>query len=178
MAVVDQLLPSGYLRRLPPRARTIVREHRRRLLRDVSGRVLDLGGDPAHRPLYPASAEVIAGDGEGPFDHVVSILHLTAAEDPAAEVARARDRLADDGTLVFLEPVADTGLGGRAQGLVAPLVGRVAGWRPDRDVPGLLRDARLVMSLLVRTPMPRHLWPLTELVEGRAHHRTHDRAHG
>jgi hypothetical protein len=172
---VDQLLPPGYLRRLPPRARTIVREHRRRLLRDVGGRVLDLGGDPAHRPLYPASAEVLTGQSDGPFDHVVSILHLTNAADPAAEVARARDLLGPDGTLVFLEPVADTGLGGRAQGLVAPVVGRLAGWRPDRDVPALLRDARLVMSHLVRTPMPRHVWPLTELVEGRAHRREHDR---
>jgi hypothetical protein len=175
VAVADQLLPAGYLRTLPPRARTIVKEHRRRLLRDVGGRVLDLGGDPAHRALMPASAEVVTGDGEGPFDHIVSILHLSSVDDPAAEVARARHLLAPDGTLVFLEPVADTGLGGRAQGLVAPLVGRVAGWRPDRDVPALLRDARLVMSHLVRTPMPRHLWPLTELVEGRAHHRTHDR---
>jgi SAM-dependent methyltransferase len=172
--LAESLLPSGYQRTLPPRARTIVREHRRRLLHDVGGRVLDLGGDPAHAPLYRASAEVVAGDGEGPFDHVVSILHLTNVADPAAEVARARDLLAPDGTLVFLEPVADTGLGGRAQGLVAPLVGRLAGWRPDRDVPALLRDARLVMSQLVRTPMPRHLWPLTELVEGRAHHREHD----
>jgi len=171
MALADAVLPSGYLRRLPPRARTIVREHRRRLLRDVGGRVLDLSGDPGHRPLYPASAEVVVGDGEGVFDHVVSILHLTAVADPEAEVARARDRLAPHGVLVFLEPVTDTGLGARVQHLVAPLVGRVAGWRPDRDVPALLRDARLVMSDLTRTPMPRHLWPLTELVEGRAHHR-------
>jgi hypothetical protein len=173
VAVAEGLLPSGYLRTLPPRARTVIREHRRRLLRDVGGRVLDLGGDPGHRPLYPASAEVVTGVAEGPFDHIVSILHLTAVDDPAAEVARARDLLADDGALVFLEPVADPGFGGRGQRLVAPLVGRLAGWRPDRDVPALLRDARLVMSSLVRTPMPRHLWPLTELVEGRAHLREH-----
>ncbi len=173
MPLADAVLPTGYLRRLPPRARTVVREHRRRLLRGVGGRVLDLGGDPAHRALYPTSAEVVVGDGTGPFDHVVSILHLTAVEDPRAEVARVRDLLAPDGTLVFLEPVTDTGLGGRAQQVVAPLVARLAGWRPDRDVPALLRDARLVMSELVRTPMPRHLWPLTELVEGRAHHREH-----
>ena len=82
-----------------------------------------------------------------------------------------RERLAPDGSLVFLEPEIDTGLAARGQRLVAPLVGRFAGWRPDRDVPALLRDARLVMSDLVRTPMPRHLWPLTDLVEGRAHHR-------
>mgnify|MGYP001212993552 CR=1 FL=1 len=175
MGVTDQVVGSGSLRALPPRARTIVRERRRRLLRDVGGRVLDLGADPAHRPLYPASAEVVPGDGEGPFDAVVSILYLSKVADPAAEIARARDLLAPDGTLVFLEPVADTGLGGRVQGLVAPVVGRVAGWRPDRDVPALLRDARLVMSHLVRTPLPRHLWPLTTLVEGRAHHREVDR---
>jgi hypothetical protein len=175
VGVADQILPSGYLRTLPPRARTIVREHRRRLLRDVGGRVLDLTGDASHRPLYPTSADVVVGEADGPFDHVVSILHLSTVADPEAEVARVRSLLAADGALVFLEPVADTGLGGRVQGLVAPLVGRVAGWRPDRDVPALLRDARLVMSHLVRTPMPRHLWPLTELVEGRAHHREHDK---
>ena len=79
VAVADQLLPSGYLRTLPPRARTVIREHRRRLLRDVGGRVLDLGGDPAHRPLYPASAEVVTGAADGPFDHIVSILYRSAA---------------------------------------------------------------------------------------------------
>lgn len=171
MGIADSLVPPGYLRRLPPRARTVVREHRRRLLREVGGRVLDLGGDPAHLPLYPASAEVVAGDGDGTFDHVVSILHLTGVADPAAELDRVRERLAADGTLVFLEPVIDPGLGGRGQRLVAPVVGRLTGWRPDRDVPALVRDAHLVMSEQVRTPMPRYLWPLTELVEGRAHHR-------
>jgi hypothetical protein len=171
MRVRERILPGGYLRRLPPRARTVVGEHRRRLLRDVGGRVLDLGGDAGHLPLYPASAEVVAGDGEGPFDHVVSILHLTACADPAAELDRVRRRLGPDGTFVFLEPVVDPGFGGRGQRLVAPAVGRLAGWRPDRDVPALVRDARLVMSDLARLPMPRYLWPLTELVEGRAHHR-------
>ncbi|MET0160418.1 MAG: hypothetical protein ABW008_07250 [Acidimicrobiales bacterium] len=171
MTVGDSILPQGYLRTLPPRARTVIREHRRRLLRDLSGRVLDLGGDPGHGPLYPASTEVVVGDGDGVFDHVVSILYLTAAADPGAELARVRERLAPDGSLVFLEPEIDTGFAARGQRLVAPFVGRFAGWRPDRDVPALLRDARLVMSDLVRTPMPRYLWPLTDLVEGRAHHR-------
>lgn len=171
MAVVDTVLGQGYLRTLPPRARTVVREHRRRLLRDLGGRVLDLGADPGHLPLYPATTEVVAGDGDGPFDHVVSILHLSGVADPAAELARARERLAAEGTFVFLEPVVDPGFTGRGQRLVGPLVGRVTGWRPDRDIPALVRDARLVMSDLARTPLPRHLWPLTELVEGRAHHR-------
>ena len=171
MAVVDALPGSGYLRGLAPRARTVVKERRRRLLSDLTGRVLDLGGDPGHLALYPTATEVDAREGEGRYDHVVSILHLTAVADPVAEVARARDHLAPDGTLVFLEPVVDPGLGGHGQRLVAPLVGRLVGWRPDRDVPALLRDARLVMSDLARTPMPRHLWPLTELVEGRARHR-------
>lgn len=170
MAVVDAILPRGYLRTLPPHARTVVREHRRRLLHDLTGRVLDLGGDPDHRALYPASSEVVARDGEGRFDHVVSVMHLAAVADPAAELARAREHLAPAGSFVFLEPVADTGLAGRGQRLLGPVVGRVAGWRPDRDVPALVRDAHLVMSDLARTPMPRHLWPLTELVEGRAQH--------
>jgi hypothetical protein len=169
MGLAETLAPRGYLRTLPPRARTIVREHRRRLLHDLRGRVLDLGGDPGHLPLYPASAEVISGEGEGVFDHVVSILHLAGAADPAAELDRVRDHLGPTSSFVFLEPVTDPGFGGRAQRAVAPLVGRLVGWRPDRDIPALVRDARLHMSELVRTPMPRHLWPLTELVEGRAH---------
>jgi SAM-dependent methyltransferase len=171
MGIADSMLPRGYLRTLPPRARTVVKEHRRRLLRDVGGRVLDLGGDAGHLPLYPASAEVVTDDGYGLFDHIVSILHLTGLPDPAAELDRVREHLAPGGALVFLEPVADPGFGGRGQRVVAPAVGRLAGWRPDRDVPALVRDAHLVMSELVRTPMPRYLWPLTELVEGRAHHR-------
>ncbi len=168
MGLAETLAPRGYLRTLPPRARTIIREHRRRLLHDLRGRVLDLGGDPGHLPLYPASTEVVVGEGEGAFDHVVSILQLAAVPDPAAELQRVRSQLAQTGSFVFLEPVTDPGFSGRAQRAVAPLVGRLAGWRPDRDIPALVRDARLHMTELVRTPMPRHLWPLTELVEGRA----------
>jgi hypothetical protein len=169
MGLADTVAPRGYLRTLPPRARTVVREHRRRLLHDLTGRVLDLGGDPGHASLYPSSSEVVRGDGDGVFDHVVSILHLTSVPDPSAELARVRGHLGPASTFVFLEPVTHPGFGGRVQRAVGPLVGRLAGWRPDRDVPALVRDARLHMSALARLPMPRHLWPLTELVEGRAH---------
>jgi SAM-dependent methyltransferase len=162
---------------LAPRARTIVREHRRRLLRDCGGRVLDLSGDPEHRALYPVSAEVVTrapADGDA-FDHVVSVFHLCSVPDARAEIERVKGLLGPDVELVFLEPVVDPGWTGRGQRLVAPLVGRVAGWRSDRDIVALLRDARLVMSTVTRTPMPRYLWPLTELVEGRAERREQDR---
>jgi SAM-dependent methyltransferase len=159
------------LRSLPPRARTVVREHRRRLLRNVRGRVLDLTGDPDHRELYPVSAEVVAGNGEGPFDAVVSILHLAAVGDPLAELARIKALLAPEGALVFLEPVGDPGLGGRGQRLLGPAVRTMAGWRPDRDVVGLLREAGFVPVEMVRTQLPRYLWPLHGLVEGRARRR-------
>lgn len=175
MASLTSLVPRGYLRGLAPRVRTIVREHRRRLLRDLTGRVLDLGGDEDHRPLYPVSTEVVAGDGEGPFDHVVSILHLAASPDPAAELAHVRRVLRPGGTFVFLEPAADTGLGGRSQRLVSPVAQRLGGWRPDLDVPALLRDAGFVTSDVQRTPLPRYAWPLTDLVEGRALHRVGER---
>jgi hypothetical protein len=171
MPALDSLVPRGYLRALPPRARTVIREHRRRLLRDVGGRVLDLGGERDHLPLYPASAEVVPTDGEGPFDHVVSIFFLATVADPAAELDRARQRLGADGTFVFLEPVAATGLGWRGQRLMSPMVRAMAGWRPDREVAALLRAADLVIGELIRTPLPRYLWPLHELAEGRAHHR-------
>lgn len=163
---------------LAPRARTVVHEHRRRLLGDCTGRVLDLSGDPEHRSLYPADAEVVTrapADGAGSFDHVVSVFHLCAVDDLDAEVGRILDLLAPDGSLVFLEPVVDPGWVGRGQRLVAPLVDRMAGWRPDRDVVAAVRDARLVMTTLTRTALPRHLWPLTDLVEGRAQRRRADR---
>ncbi len=167
MASLTSLRPRG-VRTLPPRVRTVVREHRRRLLHDVRGRVLDLSGDPEHRDLYPLSADVVSREGEGPFDAVVSILHLAAVDDPAAELVRVRGLLAPDGVLVFLEPCADTGLGARGQRLVAPAVRSMAGWRPDRDIIGLQRAAGFVPAEVARTPLPRYVWPLHELVEGRA----------
>ncbi len=175
MPALTDLVPRGALRSLPPGVRTVVREQRRRRLGEAGGRVLDLSGDPEHRPLYPPTATVVAGrdaaGADAAFDTVVSVLHLAAAADPVAEVERAHRLLAADGALLFLEPAPDTGLGRRGQHLVAPVVGRVAGWRPDRDVPALLRHAGFVIADLRRVDLPRRVWPLTGLIVGRAVHR-------
>jgi SAM-dependent methyltransferase len=133
--------------------RTLVRQRRPRLLAAARGDVLELGNGT---------------DGEGPYDTVVSVLHLSSVDDPEAELARVREVLAPGGSLLFLELDRDPGLPGRGQQAVAPLTNAVTGWRPDRDILGLLRRSGFAGADLIRLDLPRYRWPLRTVVEGRA----------
>jgi len=171
------IIPTGYERTLPPEAQLLVRARRRHLLRRARGRVLDLGGAEAHRGLWRGTAvdEVVVLDGAprrlpaGPFDTVVSVFQLAASADLDALLARLHGLLADDGRLLFLEPGRRVGLGGRVQGLVAPALGAVTGWRPDQDVPMALRRAGLSVTDVERHRVPTLQPWLRHVVEGSAH---------
>lgn len=108
----------------------------------------------------------------GSFDTVVSVLWLSSADDVPSALDRIGTWLAPGGELVFLEPVREPGVGRHGQRLVSPVLQRTAGWRVDRDIPALLRGADWAITDLERIAMPRYLWPLHGLVEGRAHPRT------
>lgn len=179
------IIPSGYERTLPPEVQLVVRARRRRLASRATGRVLDLGGAGTHQGLWermPAVDEVVvlgggddarlarlAADGAR-FDTVLSVFQLCAADDLGATLASVRQVLAEPGRLLFLEPARLVGAGGRVQSVLAPVYGRLAGWRPDRDIPMELRAARLSVTDVRRHRVTTLQWWVRRLVEGTAHH--------
>ncbi|MCB1014953.1 MAG: class I SAM-dependent methyltransferase [Acidimicrobiales bacterium] len=181
--------PSGVLRALPPVARAVLREQRRRLLRRASGRVLDLG-DGTEPDLLAGADEVVRarsaaaaaldeapGDehaAEGSFDTVVSVLHLAAVEDLATELAAVRRLLTPGGRLLFLEPARQPGPGHRLRSAASPLVRLVSGWEANRDLPLAIRSNHLIIIDIERINMPPVVWPLRTFVLGAATRRPAD----
>lgn len=181
--------PSGVLRALPPVARAVLREQRRRLLQRATGRVLDLG-DGTEPELLGRAEEVVRarsaasvalgqapGDehaDEGSFDSIVSVLHLAAVEDLDTEVAAARRLLAPEGRLLFLEPVREPGFGHRLRSAASPMVRLVSGWEIDRDVPYAIRSNHLIIVDIERITMPPVVWPIRTFVLGAATRRPAD----
>lgn len=181
--------PSGPLRALPPVARAVLREQRRRLLKRATGRVLDLG-DGTEPELLGRADEVVRarsaasvalgqapGDehaGEGSFDAIVSVLHLAAVEDLDTEVAAIRRLLAPEGRLLFLEPVREPGFGHRLRSAASPMVRLVSGWEIDRDVPYAIRSNHLIIVDIERITMPPVVWPIRTFVLGAATRRPAD----
>lgn len=181
--------PSGVLRALPPVARAVLREQRRRLLQRATGRVLDLGDGTEPELLGRAdevvrarsAASVALGQapgeehaGEGSFDSIVSVLHLAAVEDLDTEVAAVRRLLAPDGRLLFLEPVREPGFGHRLRSAASPMVRLVSGWEIDRDVPYAIRSNHLIIVDIERITMPPVVWPIRTFVLGAATRRPAD----
>lgn len=174
------LIPTGYERTLPPAVQVTVRARRRAMRSRATGRVLDLGGSDSHRSLWhPEHATVLAGADDpaleslarsgARYDTVFSVFQLASATDLGDVLNQILRLLTDDGSLLFLEPGRRTGVSGRAQSLVAPAVGMLAGWRVDRDIPVELRDAGLSVVDLDRPRLPTAQWWLRTAVEGRAH---------
>ena len=163
----------------------MVRARRRTLAGRARGRVLDLGGAESHRNLWPGRADVddhlvldgahpdrlaaLAADGQR-FDTIVSVFQLAAAADLATTVAGLRALLAPEGTIEFLEPGRQVGVGGRAQRLVAPPLAAATGWRIDRDIPAELRAGGLSVIDLERHRVRTLQWWLRSVAEGTAHH--------
>jgi SAM-dependent methyltransferase len=191
---VDPLptFPSGVLRALPPVARAVLREHRRRLLHRASGRVLDLG-DGTEPDLLDRADEVVrarsavsallgeakgADDPSGTFDTIVSVLHLATVDDLPAELNAVRQLLAADGRLLFLEPVRDPGFGERLRAAASPVVRLVSGWQVDRDIPLAIRSNHLTIVDIERINMPPIVWPIRTFVLGAAQSRAADRPGG
>ncbi|MBL8775894.1 MAG: methyltransferase domain-containing protein [Acidimicrobiales bacterium] len=181
--------PSGVLRALPPVARAVLREQRRRLLVRATGRVLDLGDGTDADLLKNAdevvrarsAASVALGDepgaeheAEGSYDTVVSVLHLAAAPDLPTELAAVRRLLAPEGRLLFLEPVRQPGFGHRLRSAASPMVRLVSGWEIDRDLPLAIRANHLTIVDIERINMPPVVWPIRTFVLGAATRRPAD----
>ena len=168
--------PSGVLRALPPVARAVFREQRRRLLSRATGRVLDLG-DGTEPSLLAKASEVVraptaeraeTADAAGEFDAVVSVLHLAAVDDLPTELAAVRRLLTPEGRLLFLEPVRQPGFGERLRSAAGPLVRLASGWRVDRDIPLAIRSNHLTIVDIERITMPPIVWPVRAFVLGAA----------
>lgn len=181
--------PSGLLRALPPVARAVLREQRRRLLSRATGRVLDLGGGddqsllggadeivlaPSACAHAAASGEARSGDDDagsfdaGSFDAVVSVLHLATVADLPAELSAVCRLLAPEGRLLFLEPVRQPGFGERLRSAASPVVRLASGWRVDRDLPLAIRSNHLTIVDIERITMPPIVWPVRAFVLGAA----------
>ena len=170
--------PSGLLRALPPVARAVLREQRRRLLSRATGRVLDLGG--GDQSLLGGADEIVpaasacahaagSGDAEaGSFDTVVSVLHLATVADLPAELSAVCRLLGPEGRLLFLEPVRQPGFGERLRSAASPVVRLASGWRVDRDLPLAIRSNHLTIVDIERITMPPIVWPVRAFVLGAA----------
>lgn len=181
--------PSGVLRALPPVARAVLREQRRRLLVRAEGRVLDLG-DGTEPELLPRADEVVRahtaaaaalGDApgaehttDGSFDAIVSVLHLAGVPDLPTELAAVRRLLAPEGRLLFLEPVRQPGFGHRLRSAASPMVRLVSGWEIDRDLPLAIRANHLTIVDIERINMPPVVWPIRTFILGAAIRRPAD----
>lgn len=181
--------PSGVLRALPPVARAVLREQRRRLLGRAEGRVLDLG-DGTEPELLARADEVVRartaaaaalGDApgaehaaDGSFDTIVSVLHLAAVRDLPTELAAVRRLLTPEGRLLFLEPVRQPGFGHRLRSAASPMVRVVSGWEIDRDLPLAIRANHLTIVDIERINMPPVVWPIRTFILGAATRRPAD----
>lgn len=105
---------------------------------------------------------------DGPPGHVVSIGWLALQDDLDAACARLRELVGPAGWLHVLEPTSGVGFTARAQRAAATVASRRTGWRVDRDVPGAIRRAGLVLTDLERFSMPVPSPVLRPWIQGRA----------
>ena len=122
----------------------------RELRTQVHGQALDLAD--IQRARAESMLEELVAAGEH-FDSILSILQLSRLADPL-RAARAIERLiGHSGELFFLEPTTSSG--------VADLVQRAVG-RPNHNIPAILREAGLSMSVCERITvngfLPAHMY--------------------
>jgi hypothetical protein len=107
----------------------------------------------------------------GPFDSVVTILHLAALAEPLDRLRRLGGLLGPDGRLLLFEPLRRPGWRGRAADAVRlarrpgrprrPGRGSPVGLRPiAHPLPALVRRAGLVPTSVERITMPSPLPPM------------------
>jgi hypothetical protein len=139
----------------------------------AAGVVLEVGDTPSG--AYPdAVTEVRRIDGPeglasaGPVDAVVSVCELWRPVWTRERLEVLAGLLPDEGRLLFVEPVAVTGLSGRAQRVVAPVLRRVHGIGFDRRLLDDLRVAGLVPTSVDRASIDR-VGRVRTIVTGVAH---------
>jgi hypothetical protein len=166
----------------PEPVRAELARRREQILVRATGRVLDLD-DPAAMERFEGigSTAIAAGVRAAPrpsaagsqprFDTVVASGVLAGFADLGAITAALADVVADDGSLLFVEPVGAPGWPSvLLTSLPSPRRGD-APWRAlhlDRDVPAAVRAAGLVVCDLDRGELPAQPRSLRHWVSGRA----------
>jgi SAM-dependent methyltransferase len=182
---------------MTPLELALLRDRRRRLLAQATGRVLELGGSGGvnldHYPASDVSEVVVVGSGSarerveraaarvavpvrlqdpdevvGVFDTIVAIFTLSGRPDLDAELHGLAGVLDPAGQLLFLDHSAR-----RPSSLTAELrrpFWRVvgAGFVPGRNLPDALRRSGFVVLSLDRFGLPTLTWPLRSCVAGMA----------
>lgn len=163
--------------RFPPSVRAEVARRREQVLVRAVGRVLDLDDPEVIRRFVPLERTALRIDDRSRletterYDTVVATGVLSAFADLGAIVAALAALVADDGALLFVEPVGRPGWVATIGQTVAELGHRRAPWRSlhlDRDVPAAVRSTGLVICDLDRGELPAEPRSLRHWVTGRA----------
>jgi hypothetical protein len=181
---------------MTPLDQSLLRQHRRRLLRRAHGRVLELGGaGGVNLEHYPAGrvTEIVVAGAEGSmrwrlrraaarrnvpveerapaeagtgYDTIIAAFTLSALGDLDGELATLRGRLAPGGQLLFLDHSS------RRPSSVATELSRpvwrmmAQGFVPGRDLPGALRRSGLLIVSIERFGLATFTLPLRSCVAG------------
>jgi hypothetical protein len=174
----------------PEPVRAELARRREQILVRADGRVLDLddpaiarrfeslagtriGAGPlaaAARDAGPPVHDLAAPRSDGRYDTVVATGVLAGFADLGAITSVLAALVADDGALLFVEPVGAPGWSSVLRTSI-PSPGRGAPWRSlhlDRDVPAAVRAAGLVVCDLDRGELPAQPRSLRHWVSGRA----------
>ncbi|HET9601522.1 MAG TPA: methyltransferase domain-containing protein [Acidimicrobiales bacterium] len=190
--------PAPIERVMTPLDQALLRDRRRRLLRQARGRVLELGGaggvNLEHYPAAAVTRVVVVGadaagrsrlqrvaarralevelraldDAGSGFDTIVAAFILSARSDLHEELRALAARLSDDGRLLFIDH-SPRRPGGLATELSRPLWRLTTeGFVPGRDLPAALRHAGFTILSLDRFGLPTLTLPLRSCVAGMA----------
>ncbi len=166
---------------LPPELAPALRNRRRSLVSQGSGRVLDLGGWTDHADAYPAGTDVTVleqldglGRVDGEFDTIVSLIRTPLVADLGRWLEQLTGCLAADGRILFLEPTVRPGRTGQLLAVGGRFWRPLSGLHLDRDIPNVIRSHGLFITDLSRFEVPTLSAPLRPFVEGQARRPTAD----
>ncbi|MCQ3807099.1 MAG: hypothetical protein KTV16_07470 [Acidimicrobiia bacterium] len=123
--------------------------------------------DPEGVTRVAAEPEELSEFGHGPFDTIVSLIRTPLVADLNRFLRTLTELLADEGRLLFLEPVVRAGRTGRLLALGGRLGRAVGGLRLDWDLPAEIRAAGMTITDLHRFEVPTVSAPFRPFVEVR-----------
>ncbi len=123
--------------------------------------------DPEGVTRVDAEPEELIELGHGPFDTIVSLIRTPLVADLNRFLRTLTELLADEGRLLFLEPVARAGRTGRLPALGGRLGRAAGGLHLGWDLPAEIRALGLTITDLQRFEVPTVSAPFRPFVEAR-----------